>query len=206
MLTEGLDRLHRVSLAACLGGLVERGDLITGKRIEAGDVILGLASSGVHSNGFSMVRKVVELAGLSFQDGAPFSPDQSLGDALLTPTRLYVRSCLEAMKHGLVKGAAHITGGGLLENLPRILPDALGATLEIASWPRPPVFTWLQTTGGVEETELLRTFNCGIGMAVIVGGEDAANATALLESAGETVYSIGKIVPRADGETPIQVV
>lgn len=192
-------------LAGFAVGLVERGDLITGKRIEAGDVILGLASSGVHSNGFSMVRKVVELAGLSFQDAAPFSPDQSLGDALLTPTRLYVRSCLEAMKHGLVKGAAHITGGGLLENLPRVLPNALGATLEIASWPRLPVFNWLQTTGGVEETELLRTFNCGIGMALIVGAEDAATATALLEGAGETVFSIGKIVSRTEGETAIRV-
>ena len=186
-------------------GLVERDSLLTGERIEAGDIILGLASSGVHSNGFSMVRKIVELAGLSYQDAAPFSPDQSLGEALLTPTKLYVLSCLKAMQQGVVKGAAHITGGGLLENLPRVLPDDLGATLEISSWPRPPVFTWLQSTGGVQETELLRTFNCGIGMAVIVGAEDAAAATALLEGAGETVFSIGKIVTCAEGETPIRV-
>jgi phosphoribosylformylglycinamidine cyclo-ligase len=192
-------------LAGFAVGLVERGSLITGKRIDAGDVVLGLTASGVHSNGFSMVRKIVEMAGLSFQDAAPFYPEQSLGEALLTPTKLYVRSCLEAMKRDLVKGAAHITGGGLLKNLPRVLPDSLAATLEIANWPRPPVFTWLQKAGGVDETELLRTFNCGIGMALIVSAEDAPAATTLLEGAGETVFSIGKIVSRADGEAAVRV-
>jgi phosphoribosylformylglycinamidine cyclo-ligase len=109
------------------------------------------------------------------------------------------------MKRDLVKGAAHITGGGLLKNLPRVLPDSLAATLEIANWPRPPVFTWLQKAGGVDETELLRTFNCGIGMALIVSAEDAPAAKALLEGAGETVFSIGKIVSRANGEAAVRV-
>jgi phosphoribosylformylglycinamidine cyclo-ligase len=201
----GLYALGDYDLAGFAVGLVERDRLITGDRIEAGDVVLGLAAAGVHSNGFSLVRKIVELAGLSFQDAAPFAPDLSLGDALLAPTKLYVRSCLEAMSQDFVKGAAHITGGGLLENLPRVLPDGLGASIEIARWPRPPVFSWIQKTGGVDETELLRTFNCGIGMALIVGAEDAAAATALLEGAGETVFSIGEIVPRAEVDSSIRV-
>ena len=193
-------------LAGFAVGLVERGSLITGERIEAGDIILGLAASGIHSNGFSMVRKIVEMAGLSFQDAAPFSAKQSLGEALLTPTKLYVRSCLEATKRDLLKGAAHITGGGLLMNLPRVLPDTLAAELEITNWPRPPIFKWLQKTGGVDELEFLRTFNCGIGMALIVSAEDAPAARALLEGAGETVFLIGKIVSRADGETAVRVI
>ena len=193
-------------LAGFAVGLVERGSLITGERIEAGNVVLGLAASGVHSNGFSMVRKIVEMAGLSYQDAAPFSPEQSLGEALLTPTKLYVRSCLEATKQDLLKGAAHITGGGLLQNLPRVLPDTLAAELKITNWPRPPVFPWLQKTGGVDELEFLRTFNCGIGMALIVSAGDAPAARALLEGAGETVFLIGKIVSRTDGETAVRVI
>jgi len=192
-------------LAGFAVGLVERDRLITGNKIAAGDVVLGLASSGVHSNGFSLVRKVVELAGLSYDDPAPFAAAQTLGEALLTPTRIYVRSSLAAMNQNLVKGAAHITGGGVLENLPRILPPGLGATIDVANWPRPPVFSWLQEASGIEETEMLRTFNCGIGMAVIVGADDAKAATETLEGAGETVYPIGQIVARANDAPAIKI-
>ena len=192
-------------LAGFAVGLVERDRLITGNKIAAGDVVLGLASSGVHSNGFSLVRKVVELAGLSYDDPAPFAAAQTLGEALLTPTRIYVRSSLAAMNQNLVKGAAHITGGGVLENLPRILPPGLGATIDVANWPRPPVFSWLQEASGIEETEMLRTFNCGIGMAVIVGADDAKAATETLEGAGETVYPIGQIVARANDTPAIKI-
>ena len=192
-------------LAGFAVGLVERDRLITGNKIAAGDVVLGLASSGVHSNGFSLVRKVVELAGLSYDDPAPFAAAQTLGEALLTPTRIYVRSSLAAMNQNLVKGAAHITGGGVLENLPRILPPGLGATIDVANWPRPPVFSWLQEASGIEETEMLRTFNCGIGMAVIVGADDAKAATETLEGAGERVYPIGQIVARANDTPAIKI-
>ena len=192
-------------LAGFAVGLVERDRLITGDKIAVGDVVLGLASSGVHSNGFSLVRKVVELAGLSYVDPAPFAAAQTLGQALLTPTRIYVRSSLAAMSQNLVKGAAHITGGGVLENLPRILPPGLGATIDVANWPRPPVFSWLQEAIGIEETEMLRTFNCGIGMAVIVGADDAKAATETLEGAGETVYPIGQIVARANDAPAIKI-
>jgi phosphoribosylformylglycinamidine cyclo-ligase len=192
-------------LAGFAVGLVERDQLVTGETIEAGDVVLGLASSGVHSNGFSLVRKVVELSKLSYQDAAPFSPDRSLGDALLTPTRLYARSCLAALRQGFVKGAAHITGGGLVENLPRILPVELAVDIKIANWPRPAVFSWLQETGGIAEMELLRTFNCGVGMTVIVSAGDAIEATATLEAAGETVFPIGHIVERPAEAPAIRV-
>ncbi len=192
-------------LAGFAVGLVERDKLITGARIGDGDVLLGLASSGVHSNGFSLVRKVVEVAGLSFADPAPFEGSQSLGDALLTPTRLYVRACLAAIKQDLVKGLAHITGGGVLENLPRVLPDHLGAEIDVSAWPRPAVFSWLQEAAGIQQTEMLRTFNCGIGMVVIVDTDDADAATKALTEAGETVYPIGRVTGYDDGAPAIRL-
>jgi phosphoribosylformylglycinamidine cyclo-ligase len=176
-------------LAGFSVGAAERGNLLP-RVIEAGDTILGLASSGVHSNGFSLVRRVVEASGLTWTDPAPFAPDQTLGQALMTPTRIYVRSMLALHQAGLLKAAAHITGGGLPGNLPRALPDNMAAVLT-ASWPVPPVFRWLARTGNIQAPEMLRVFNCGVGMALVVADPDAA--TRLLQAAGETVTRIGVI-------------
>ncbi len=180
-------------LAGFSVGALERGGELTGNAISDGDLILGLASNGLHSNGYSLVRKVVETQGLGYSAPAPFDPDIPLGEALLAPTRIYVRSCLAAIKEGLVHGLAHITGGGLLENIPRVLPDGLAARIDRSAWPQPPVFDWLQAAGGIEPSEMLRTFNCGIGMAVIVPADGAEKASTILQDAGETVYRIGEI-------------
>jgi phosphoribosylformylglycinamidine cyclo-ligase len=176
-------------LAGFSVGAVERGNLLPAN-IAPGDAILGLASSGVHSNGFSLVRRIVEASGLAWTDPAPFAPAQTLAQALMTPTRIYVRSLLALHNAGLLKGAAHITGGGLPGNLPRVLPYNTIAALT-PTWPMPPVFTWLAQTGQVDPHEMLRVFNCGIGMAAIVS--DAESATALLQANGETVHTIGRI-------------
>lgn len=180
-------------LAGFTVGAVERSHLITGETIAPGDVILGLASSGVHSNGFSLVRRIVADAGLSWTDPAPFAPDGSLGSAFLTPTRIYVRPLLAAIQRFEIKGLAHITGGGLLENIPRILPDGLGAALDAARWPLPPVFRWLREAGRIGADDMARTFNCGIGMALVCTPAQQSAIQAFLESQGETVFSIGTI-------------
>ncbi len=180
-------------------GAVERDSVLTGGDIAAGDVVLGLASSGVHSNGFSLVRRIVTDASLGWSDPAPFDPTQSLGAALLTPTRLYVRSCLAAIRTGGVHGLAHITGGGLLENIPRVLPEGLGVELDPAAWPAPAVFGWLAASGGIAPEEMARTFNCGIGMAVIVAPDQADAVHDTLSDTGETVYRIGH-VKAGDGQ------
>jgi phosphoribosylformylglycinamidine cyclo-ligase len=158
--------------------------------VASGDAVLGLASSGLHSNAFSLVRRVVELSGLPWSAPAPFDPRVSLGQALLTPTRIYVRSLLALHRAGLLKAAAHITGGGLPGNLPRVLPEGMVAVLE-PCWSVPPVFGWLARTGGIAVEEMLRVFNCGIGMAVVVTDADAA--TELLRGQGESVARIGHI-------------
>ncbi len=186
-------------LAGFCVGAVERDQLLDGSKVGVGDLILGLASNGLHSNGFSLVRRVVDLAGLSYDKPAPFDPAQELGAALLAPTRIYVAACLAAIKAGGVHALAHITGGGLDENLPRVLPKELAAQLDGKSWDRPAVFHWLAEAGGIEESEMTRTFNCGIGMAVVVAADQAEALTALLRRAGETVYTIGQIVRRGDG-------
>ncbi|MET1028368.1 MAG: phosphoribosylformylglycinamidine cyclo-ligase [Dongiaceae bacterium] len=184
-------------LAGFSVGAVERGQAITGDTVAAGDIVLGLASSGVHSNGYSLVRKVVELSGLDYGAAAPFAADQSLGAALLTPTRIYVKSCLAAIRETkAVKALAHITGGGLLENVPRVLPDNLQAQLDASSWTLPPVFRWLAETAGIAARELSRTFNCGIGMVLVVAPDKAAEVSAVLQRHGETVHRIGRIAPR----------
>jgi phosphoribosylformylglycinamidine cyclo-ligase len=183
-------------LAGFAVGAVERGATITGARAAAGDVVLGLASSGIHSNGYSLVRRIVEASGLSLEAPAPFAPGQSLGEALLTPTRIYVKSCLAAARTGKLKALAHITGGGLLENVPRVLPADLAAIVDAGRWPCPPVFHWLATAGGVADAEMARVFNCGLGMIAVVAAEDAAEIEALLASAGEQVYRVGRIVGR----------
>jgi phosphoribosylformylglycinamidine cyclo-ligase len=180
-------------LAGFAVGAMERGaDLPAG--VMAGDVLLGIASDGVHSNGYSFVRKVVERSGLAWDAPAPFA-QTSLGAALLTPTRLYVKSALAAVRSGGLHALAHITGGGLTENLPRVLPDGLGATIDLGAWALPPVFRWLAETAGMAEPELLKTFNCGIGMIAVVAEGHADAIAATLQAAGETVMRIGHVAP-----------
>ena len=187
-------------LAGFAVGAVERGKGLTGADVRAGDVVLGLASDGLHANGFSLVRRVVEAAGLDLAAPAPFAEDASLGEALLTPTRIYVRPCLAALAAGGVRALAHITGGGLTENLPRVLPDGVTAEIDADAWPIPAVFRWLAEAGSVAPQEMLRTFNCGIGM-VVVAAADAAEAVAdRLRTAGETVYVIGRLTAAPTGE------
>jgi phosphoribosylformylglycinamidine cyclo-ligase len=191
-------------LAGFSVGAVERGKQITGATVKTGDVVLGLASSGVHSNGYSLVRKVVSLAGLDYAKPAPFAPG-SVGQALLTPTRIYVRSCLAAIRAGGVKALAHITGGGLLENIPRVLPPETMCAIDGAAWPFPPVFAWLRKTAGIDAQEMARTFNCGIGMVLVVDPARVASVRSVLEEAGETVFAIGTIEPKRGGEPGCRV-
>jgi phosphoribosylformylglycinamidine cyclo-ligase len=190
-------------LAGFAVGAVERDQVLTGAGIVAGDVVLGLASSGLHSNGFSLVRRIVEQASLDYAAPAPFAPALSLGEALLAPTRLYVKPCLAALRLGGVSGSgiralAHITGGGLLENIPRVLPKTLAAELDAACWTLPPVFRWLATTAGLDHHEMARTFNCGIGMVVVATADAADRIASCLGEAGEMVFRIGSIVERGD--------
>jgi phosphoribosylformylglycinamidine cyclo-ligase len=196
----GLYAAGDYDLAGFAVGAAERADLLPRGDIKAGDVLIGLLSSGVHSNGFSLVRKVAEKSGLAWDAPAPFARAHTLGEALLTPTRIYVKSCLAAMrKTKAVKAIAHITGGGFPDNIPRVLPKGLGAHINLANVPVLPVFRWLAATGGIAEPEMLRTFNCGIGMiAVAEAGKDEAVAEALAE-AGESVVRLGEIVP-AEGD------
>jgi phosphoribosylformylglycinamidine cyclo-ligase len=191
----GVYRGGDYDLAGFAVGAAERNALLPRNDITAGDIILGLASSGLHSNGFSLARKVVEASGLAWSDPAPFAPGLSLGEAMLAPTRIYVASCLAAIRTtGAVKALAHITGGGFPDNIPRVLPKGLGARIELGRVPVPPVFKWLAKTGGVAETEMLRTFNCGIGMIAVVAPKDAAAVTAAFDKAGEAVVTLGEIV------------
>ncbi|MGH6932461.1 MAG: phosphoribosylformylglycinamidine cyclo-ligase [Dongiaceae bacterium] len=195
----GMYRDGDYDLAGFAVGAVERGRAITGETVAAGDIILGLASAGVHSNGFSLVRRVVEVSGLRYDSPAPFAAGQTLAEALLTPTRIYVRSGLAAARTGRLKALAHITGGGLIENVPRILPDGLMAEFDAAAWPLPPVFRWLMTEGGVADLEMARVFNCGLGMVAIVAPADAEAISALLVGQGEQVYPVGRVAARQDG-------
>ncbi len=178
-------------LAGFAVGAMERGRDLP-RDVQKGDVLLGLASSGVHSNGYSFVRKVVELSGLGWDAKSPFG-DGSLGEALLTPTRLYVKQALAAVRAGGVHGLAHITGGGLTENPPRVLPEGLACEIDLGAWQLPPVFRWLATTANMAEPELLKTFNCGIGMILVVAQDRADALTELLQGEGETVTRLGTI-------------
>ncbi|MEY4872510.1 MAG: hypothetical protein RLZZ563_1840 [Pseudomonadota bacterium] len=179
-------------LAGFAVGAMERGgDLPAG--VAAGDVLLGLASNGVHSNGYSFVRKVVELSGLGWDAPSPFS-EGTLGAALLAPTRLYVKQALAAIRAGGVHALAHITGGGLTENPPRVLPEGLACEIDLGAWTLPPVFRWLAQTAGMAEAELLKTFNCGIGMMLVVAPDRVEATRELLEAAGETVCTLGRVV------------
>jgi phosphoribosylformylglycinamidine cyclo-ligase len=194
----GLYKDGDYDLAGFAVGAAERGTLLPRSDIAVGDAVLGLASSGVHSNGFSLVRKIVESSGLGFEAQAPFSPVMTLGGALLTPTRLYVRSCLRAIHEtGAVKGLAHITGGGFTDNIPRVLPKHLGVGIDLARLPVLPVFRWLAEQGGIAELELLRTFNCGIGMIAIVKPDAIEQVTGILTQGGESVALLGEVIPAA---------
>ena len=181
-------------LAGFCVGVVERKRIISGKSIRPGDVLIGLASSGAHSNGYSLIRKIVERA----------RPDAAMLDALMEPTRIYVKSVLKLIASVPVKGLAHITGGGLVGNVPRVLPRGTRAVIAASSWPRPPLFKWLQQQGNVAEEEMHRVFNCGIGMVAVVAAADAKRAAAKLRAAGETVYEIGT-VEKAKGEPGVAI-
>ncbi|MCL2309618.1 MAG: phosphoribosylformylglycinamidine cyclo-ligase [Proteobacteria bacterium] len=190
-------------LAGFAVGVVERAAIIDGSTIQAGDAVLGLASSGPHSNGYSLIRKIVARSGVDLQ--VEHCGAGILADALMAPTRIYVKSLLALMKVLPVKGMAHITGGGLTENIPRVLPKTLGVRLHKGAWQRLPVFDWLQQRGGVAEEEMHRVFNCGIGMVVIVAAEQAEKAIASLRAHGETVTKIGDVIAREDNQPSVVI-
>ena len=183
-------------LAGFAVGAAERGTLLPRADLVAGDVVLGLPSSGVHSNGFSLVRRIVALSGLAWEAPAPFAPELTLAEALLTPTRIYVKPLLQALKAAPgIKALAHITGGGFPDNIPRVLPDDLGVALDLSAIPVPAVFGWLAKVGGVAEREMLRTFNCGIGMIVVASAAEADTVVAALREAGEAPVRLGEVTP-----------
>jgi phosphoribosylformylglycinamidine cyclo-ligase len=188
-------------LAGFCVGAVERGEQLTGDKVAQGDVLLGLASSGVHSNGYSLVRRLAEDKGWKLNRPALFDPDRLLIDHLIEPTRIYVRSLLPLIRSARIKALAHITGGGLLENIPRVLPKGLHAEVEADRWEQPRLMAFLQAQGHIEPEEMARTFNCGIGMVLVVAPDEADGVTRDLEAAGETVHRIGKIAPGPRGCT-----
>ncbi|MCX8746686.1 phosphoribosylformylglycinamidine cyclo-ligase [Snodgrassella sp. B3800] len=190
-------------LAGFAVGVVEKEQVINGRSIAAGDIVLGLASNGIHSNGYSLVRKIIERARPELD--APFADGQNLRQAIIAPTRLYVKPILAALKQFTIKGMAHITGGGISENVPRILPDNTVAAIDTQSWPLPKLFQWLQQAGQVDSQEMYRTFNCGIGMVLVVNAADAAEVQQFLQQQGETVYKIGVIRSRQNDEHQTQI-
>ncbi|PIT40563.1 phosphoribosylformylglycinamidine cyclo-ligase [Snodgrassella alvi] len=190
-------------LAGFAVGVVEKEQVINGRSIAAGDIVLGLASNGIHSNGYSLVRKIIERARPELD--APFVDGQTLRQAIIAPTRLYVKPILAALKQFTIKGMAHITGGGISENVPRILPDNTVAAIDAQSWPLPKLFQWLQQAGQVDSQEMYRTFNCGIGMVLVVNAADAAAVQQFLQQQGETVYEIGVIRSRQNDEHQTQI-
>jgi len=188
-------------LAGFAVGVVEKSRVIGGQHIVAGDVILGLASSGAHSNGYSLIRKLIDVSGVGLKSdfhGQPFV------DAVMTPTRIYVKPVLALIEKLNVKGMAHITGGGITGNLPRCLPENIAARVDTASWTRAPIFDWLQQAGELDQAEMLRTFNCGIGLCIVVAAADADAAIAQLTASGETVWKIGETIARAADAAPVQ--
>ena len=196
----GLYHEEDYDLAGFAVGAVERDNLIDGQNIQEEDCILGLESSGLHSNGFSLVRKIIESNGLFYHFPSPISDHETIGHMLLTPTKIYVKSCLAAVKTKKIKGMAHITGGGLLDNVPRTLPPDLVADLKASSWPIPKIFKWLQKLGNIAYHEMYRTFNCGIGMILIVHHADKNEIISVLKKTGETVYELGKVRSRQNNE------
>jgi phosphoribosylformylglycinamidine cyclo-ligase len=195
----GMYRDGDYDLAGFAVGAAERSQLLPAKDIAPGDVLLGLASSGIHSNGFSLVRRIVEKSGLALSAPAPFDTTKTLGEALLTPTRIYVKSLLSVIKQtGAIKALAHITGGGFPDNIPRVLPDDCSAEINLSTIAVPAVFSWLSKTGGVARNEMLRTFNCGIGMIVVVAAENAPRVLAALNEAGERAVVLGSLTELSD--------
>ncbi len=187
-------------LAGFAVGVVEKSKILHGQNIQSGDVVLGLASSGVHSNGYSLVRKLIKHS-LESQGACPMTLDgKPFKEAFMEPTRLYVKAILQALGLHPIKALAHITGGGLIENLPRVLPDHLGAQLHRKHWPRTELFTWLQSTAGIDDVEMNRTFNDGIGMALVIDEQNASSVQKTLEALGEEVFRIGHILPHQDGD------
>ncbi|MBI1195686.1 MAG: phosphoribosylformylglycinamidine cyclo-ligase [Gammaproteobacteria bacterium] len=197
----GVYREGDYDLAGFCVGIVERDRIIDGSRVSAGDALIALASSGPHSNGYSLIRKVIERGAADLD--APWQDGKTLGDALLEPTRIYVRPILDLLADHDVHSLCHITGGGLTENLPRVIPEQLCCELE--SWPMPAIFQWLQEHGNIAAAEMLRTFNCGIGMVVCVPEAEVDSALAALTRSGETAWRIGRVVERKDGESAVRV-
>ena len=195
-------------LAGFSVGAVERGEILEPNAIGPGDVLLGLASTGMHANGFSLVRRLIDDQGQDYGAPAPFASDANpkvtLAEALLRPTKIYVPSCLAAIRAGLIKGLSHITGGGLIENPPRIMPENTVARIDGAAWPMPPLFKWLAQLGDIEPLEMARTFNCGIGMLAVVAADDVAAATTLFQQQGETVWPIG-VIEAAIGPPRVEI-
>lgn len=192
-------------LAGFAVGAVERSEILPRSDIKPGDVVLGLASSGPHSNGYSLIRRIVETTGLDYSDEAPFAAGRRLGEVLLTPTRIYVKSVLKAIRETQsVKALAHITGGGFLENIPRVLPENAVAEIRLEAIPVQPVFQWLARESGISEREMLRTFNCGIGIVLVCVPGDADRVTRILEAAGETVIALGSIARRREAEEQVR--
>lgn len=190
-------------LAGFAVGIVEKDRIVDGSTIQAGDVIIGLASSGAHSNGYSLIRRIIAENNIDLTENFH---GNSLGEVIMAPTRIYVRSLLSLLKQLTIKGLAHITGGGLVGNLPRILPDHTAAVLQKPAWDRPPLFAWLQKQGNISEAEMFRVFNCGIGMAVIVSVDQADAAMQCLREAGETVWVIGEIMERSPDQPAVMLV
>lgn len=194
-------------LAGFAVGVVEKSKIINGKNIKNGDVILGLASSGVHSNGYSLVRKIVEISGVDLKSAEKFDGEKTLAQAILEPTKIYVKPVLAAINADVkIKGIAHITGGGLSENIPRILPENVIAELQYKNWVRPKIFDWLQQNGNIADAEMARTFNCGIGLVLVVAPEDVAKLTQILQDHGEKVFQIGEIKARQNDEHQVKII
>lgn len=189
-------------LAGFCTGVVEEDEIIDGSNVKVGDTLIGLASSGPHSNGYSLIRKIIEVRGADLNETIDGKP---LADALMEPTRIYVKSLLKLIKESQVNALSHITGGGLLENIPRVLPESAKAVIDLDSWQLPGVFQWLQAQGNVEKTEMYRTFNCGVGMVICVPADAADNALNLLKDAGEEAWVIGTIENAADGEEQVEL-
>lgn len=200
----GLYAAGDYDLAGFAVGAAERGALLP-RNVADGDVLFGLPSSGVHSNGFSLVRRIVADCGLAWEDDAPFAPGRTLAEALLEPTRIYVKPILRALRDtDAIKALAHITGGGYPDNIPRVLPDGLGASLDLSALPALPVFGWLAEAGGVAQAEMLRTFNCGVGMIVVADGARAGEARAALEAAGERPVELGRVTVVREGASRVE--
>lgn len=194
-------------LAGFAVGVVEKSKIINGKNIKNDDVILGLASSGVHSNGYSLVRKIVEISGVDLKSAEKFDGEKTLAQAILEPTKIYVKPVLAAINADVkIKGIAHITGGGLSENIPRILPENVIAELQYKNWVRPKIFDWLQQNGNIADAEMARTFNCGIGLVLVVAPEDVAKLTQILQDHGEKVFQIGEIKARQNDEHQVKII